>query len=77
MQRVEPLLQLHHVLLVHQRFDQVVARPFLPMDELLHELLLLEQLDDLVERVLHALLDLGLLDFRHRDFGHGNLGRGS
>ena len=38
MQAVEVLLQLDDVLLLHQVLDQLVARPLLPADEPLHDL---------------------------------------
>jgi hypothetical protein len=56
-------LQLDHVLLVQQRFDQLAVRSSLLVDQVLHQLLLVEQLQDLVQRVLYALLALGLFDF--------------
>ena len=65
MQRIERLLQLGLVLLVDQRLHQIVARPHLSMDELFHELLLVQQLDDVLERVVHALVGFRLFDLRH------------
>ena len=66
----EPALQLGHVLLVQQRLDQLLARPSLLVDQVLHEPLLIEQLQDLVQRVLHALVGFGMFDFS----GHGSSG---
>ena len=68
MQGIEELLQLDDVQLLHQVLDQLLARPLLPVDEALHELLLAQE----IGYALQALLRVGLELFV---FGHGRGGR--
>jgi hypothetical protein len=51
MQTVEQLLQRAQMLAMHQRLDQLVARTFLSADQILHQLVPVQQLDDLLSKV--------------------------
>ena len=64
MQRVELLLQLDQVQLVHQALDQLLARPLLPVHEALHQLVLAQELGHAPQAVLHPAR--GFLAFGHR-----------
>ena len=64
-QGIELSLQLGRVPLLHDRFHQRVAWHLLLVHEILHQALLLQQSDDLLEMLLDTLLSAGFLDFGH------------
>ncbi len=61
--RVEQLLQLDEMELVHQVLDQLLARPFLPLDEALHQLVLVQEFAHAPQAVVHT--RAGFVEFGH------------
>jgi hypothetical protein len=51
------------MLLVYQRFDQIMTRHVLFMDEPFHQLMLAQQFDDLLQYLLQAFLNPGFFNF--------------
>ena len=72
MQAVEQLLQRRQVLAVHQRLDQFLARTLLALHEVLHQLVAMQQLDDLLEMRLYS--GTGFLPVGHARF-QGRIGQ--
>lgn len=72
MQPVKQLLQRRQVLAVHQGLDQIVARAGLAANEILHQFVTMQQLDDLLELRLDS--GTGFLMVGHAQF-QGRIGQ--